>query len=260
MAYQALLLEREDAVLTIIINRPAQMNAMDLNAIAELVRALQGADQDEGVRVIIITGSDKFFCTGADISGAAKVSSAAEGYQFSKNYQNGFAQVEEVGKPVIAAVRGYALGGGMELALACDLRIVAEEARLGVPEIKLGALPGGGGTARLPRLIGPHRAMELLFLGDPISGTEAVRLGLANRAVPAAEVLNEAKALARQLAQRAPLSLRVIKRVVRASMNTDLRSALDFEAEGFADLASSEDFKEGTSAFLQKRSPNFRGK
>ncbi len=202
MAYQALLLEREDAVLTITINRPAQMNAMDLNATAELVQALQEADRDDGVRVIIITGSEKFFCTGADISGAAKVSSAAEGYQFAKNYQNSFAQVEEVGKPVIAAVRGYALGGGMELALACDLRIVAENARLGVPEIKLGALPGGGGTARLPRLIGPHRAMELLFLGDPISGTEAVRLGLANRAVPAAEVLNEAKALAQETTEQ----------------------------------------------------------
>ncbi len=260
MAYQNLLLEREDSILTITVNRPAQMNALDRRSLDELVRLLKRSDRDNGVRVIIITGSDKFFCAGADISWAAKVDSAASGYEFSKNYQNCFSQIEDVGKPVIAAVRGYALGGGMELALACDICIVAEDARLGVPEVKLGALPGGAGTARLPRLIGPHRAKELLFLGDPITGQQAVQMGLVNKAVPAAEVLNEAKAMARQLAQKAPLSLRAIKRVVRASMNTDVRSAIDFEAHGFAGLASSKDFKEGMSAFLQKRSANFKGK
>lgn len=260
MAYQNLLLGREDSVLTITINRPAQMNALDRASLDELVQALREADRDEAVKVIIITGSEKFFCTGADISGVAKVNSAFAGYEFSKGYQNCFATVEEVGKPVIAAVRGYALGGGLELLLACDLRIVAEDARLGVPEVKLGALPAGGGTARLPRLLGAHRAKELMFFGDPISGREAVQMGIANKAVPAAEVLTEAKAWAQKLAQRAPLAVRVIKHVVQDSLNVDLSSALDIEAQGFALLTTSEDFKEATAAFLQKRPAVFKGK
>lgn len=259
MSYQNLLLTREDATLIITLNRPAQMNALDMASLDELSQVLREAQGNAEVRNLIIAGGEKFFCVGADISEVNKINSAFAGYRFSKNFQRCFAQIEELDKIAIAAVRGYALGGGLELMLACDFRIVADDAQLGVPEVNLGALPGGGGTAKLPRLIGSLQAKELLLLGEPISGQVAAQLGMVNKAVPATEVLSEAKALARKLAQRSPLALQVIKSAVRESMNVDLNSALEFEARGLGFLATSEDFKEGTAAFLQKRRPTFKG-
>lgn len=260
MSYENILVEKEEGTLLITLNRPKAMNALSQALLAELQQALKEAEGDAGIKSIIISGAEKFFCAGADISEVNKVNSPFSGYDFSQQFHRAFTEVERCKKPTIAAVRGLALGGGLELMLACDFRIVAEDARLGVPEVNIGALPAGGGTVKLPRIIGVAKAKEMLLLGDPISGKEAEALGLVNKAVPADQVMAEARNLAAKLAQKPPLVLQVIKAIVYDTEGVDLRTAMDIEAQGLSMLAATEDFVEGTSAFLQKRKPEFKGR
>jgi len=224
----------------------------------EILNAMEDIAGDKSVKVVVITGQEKYFCSGADINDVMDLDTAFSGIKFSRNFHRVFQSIEDLEKPVIAAISGFALGGGCELALACDLRILSERSTMGVPEVNIGALPAGGGTQKLPRLIGACRAKEMLFTGDRISAQEAYNLGLVNKVVPDGECLNEAKKLANKLAAKAPAALRALKLLVNNGMNMDLHSALVFESETFGVLSTSRDFKEGVSAFLEKREPNYQ--
>ncbi|TDA64101.1 MAG: enoyl-CoA hydratase/isomerase family protein [Clostridia bacterium] len=258
--YETILVAREGYGILVTLNRPAQMNALSRTLLRELSQALKEAEDNSEIRSIIISGAEKYFCAGADIGEVNQVKSPFAGYTHSKEFQKLFSEMEALKKPIIAAVRGLALGGGLELMLACDFRLVAEDARLGLPEVNIGALPAGGGTVKLPRIVGAAKAKEMLFLGETITGRQAVEIGLVNKAVPADQVLDEARTLARRLAEKPPLVLQVIKAVIRASAAVDQQTAMDIEAKGLAMLASTEDFAEGSAAFLEKRKPNFRGR
>ncbi len=260
MPFDNLLVERDGAVATLTINRPHVLNALNRSTLADLRQALAEVKEDGQVRVVIITGAgDKAFVAGADI-GELAVLSPALGREHALAGQEVFDRIETLGKPVIAAINGYALGGGCELAMACTLRIAAEGAKLGQPEIKLGILPGYGGTQRLPRLVGKGRAMEMMLTGAPIPAAEAERIGLVNRVVPRATLLEEAKRLAIDLAGQAPLAVRYILTAVNAGTEMPLADACGYEATLFGLIASSEDMREGTRAFLEKRTPAFTGR
>lgn len=259
MAFQTLETVLAEGILTITLNRPSRMNALNQVALDEIHQVLDEAEKSEEVKCVIVAGSEKFFSVGADISEVNKVNSSFSGYANSRKYQECFGRFEKLSKPVIAAVRGYALGGGCELMITCDFRIAAVDAKIGLSEINIGAIPGGGGLVKLPRLINPLKAKEILCLGKPISGKDAAELGLVNKAVPAEQVLPEAYSLAKELALKPPLALRTIKQIMNLATQ-DIESLLQHEAQGFAMLAASDDFKEGTSAFLEKRRPVFRGK
>jgi enoyl-CoA hydratase len=216
--------------------------------------------QDEGVRVVILTGAgERSFVAGADINELA-VQTAAGGREHALAGQHVFDLIENLGKPVIAAINGFALGGGCELAMACTLRLAADGARLGQPEIALGLIPGYAGTQRLPRLVGRGKAMEMILGGAPISADEALRIGLVNRVVPAAELMAEARTLAGQLAKNAPIAMRYIINAVTRGVEMPFAEACQYEATLFGLVASTEDMKEGTAAFLEKRKATFRGR
>ena len=257
---QNLLLERDDAVATVTVNRPRVLNALDTRTLDELRRTMLALKQDDGVRAVILTGAgEKSFVAGADI-GELAVQSPAGGRDHALRGQHVLDIVENLGKPVIAAINGFALGGGCELAMACTLRIAADTAKLGQPEINLGIIPGYAGSQRLPRLIGAGRALELLLTGDQITAAEAHRLGLVNRVVPAADLMPEAKKLAAMLATKAPIAARYIIDSVNRGLRMPLPEAQAFEATLFGLAASTEDMREGTRAFLEKRKPAFKGK
>ncbi|OPX87307.1 enoyl-CoA hydratase/isomerase family protein [Pelotomaculum sp. PtaB.Bin117] len=259
MAYETIETVLKEGILLITLNRPSKMNSLNRVALDEIHKVLDEAERSEEIKCVIVSGSEKVFCVGADISEVNKVNSSFAGYANSRRFQECFGRFEKLSKPVVAAVRGYALGGGCELMIACDFRIVAEDAKMGFSEVNIGAIPGGGGTAKLPLLINPLKAKEILCLGNLISGKDAAELGLVNKAVPAEQVLEEAYNLAEQLAQKSPLVLKTIKQITNLATN-DMESLLQHEAQGFGLIAASEDFKEGTAAFLEKRKPVFRGK
>lgn len=259
MAYETLETVLAEGILTITLNRPSKMNALNQVALDEIHQLLDETEKSEEVKCVIVAGSEKFFTVGADITEVTKVNSSFSGYANARKYQECFGRFEKLSKPVVAAVRGYALGGGCELMIACDFRIAAEDAKIGLSEINIGAIPGGGGLVKLPRLINPLKAKEMLCLGKPISGKEAAELGLVNKAVPAGQVLPEAYSLAKELAQKPPLALKIIKQITNLATK-DIESLLQHEAQGFGLIAASEDYKEGMTAFLEKRKPVFRGK
>ncbi len=260
MAYENLLVERDEAVSIITINRPAVLNALNANVLAELGRALDEARDDDTVRAIIVTGAgEKAFVAGADINELA-VQTPVSGREHARRGQALFNRLERLGKPVIAAVNGFALGGGCELAMACTLRLAADTAKFGQPEINLGLIPGYGGTQRLPRLVGRGRALELLLTGAPIAADEAFRIGLVNRVVPAAQLMGEARALARALAAKPPVAARYILDAVTSGQDMSFADGLDYEATLFGLVATTEDMREGTRAFLDKRKPAFHGR
>ena len=260
MPFDNLLLERDDAVALVTINRPQVLNALNLATLDELRRVILDLKRDDSVRAVILTGSgEKAFVAGADVNELA-VQTPIAGREHALSGQHVLDLIENMGKPVIAAINGYALGGGCELALACTLRIAADTARLGQPEINLGILPGYAGTQRLPRLVGKARAMELILTGAQITASEAERIGLVNRVVPAAALLTEAKKLAGQLARQAPIAVRYIIDAINHGLEMPFLEGCRFEATLFGLVAGSEDMREGTRSFLEKRKPEFTGR
>lgn len=258
MEYQTIKTEQEDATFIITLNRPDKLNALSPELTGEVVDALNGVRTDESVRAIIITGGPKVFAAGADLS---KMQTASSIEMYNRNISGDmWTTVAEMPQPTIAAVAGYALGGGCELAMACDLRLASETAKFGQPEINVGIYPGAGGTQRLARLIGLGRAKELVFLGEQIGAEEAQRLGLVNKVVPAESLLDEAKAWAKKLASKPPFTLRLVKQVMDQGYDLDLQSALKLERLGFIGLFGTQDQREGVTAFLEKRKPNYTGK
>jgi enoyl-CoA hydratase len=259
MSYDNLVLERDDAVAIVTIDRPKVLNAMDqatLDALDHLMAALKA---DPAVRAIVVTGSgDRAFVAGADINELA-VQTPAGGRELALKGQRVFDGIENLEKPVIAAINGYALGGGCELAMACTLRIAANTAMIGLPEITLGILPGYAGTQRLARLVGKGKAMELILTGTPVSAEEAVRIGLVNHAVSGGALLAEARRWAGRLAQQAPLAVRYILSAINRGLEMPFADACAFEATLFGLVASTADMREGTRAFLEKRRPLFKG-
>jgi enoyl-CoA hydratase len=260
MSFDNLLLERDGAVAVITVNRPAVRNALNRQTIDELRRAVLDLRHDEGVRAIVLTGSgDKAFVAGADINELHSLTPAGA-RDYAVTGQHVFDLIESLGKPVVAAVNGFALGGGCELALACTLRVAADSARLGQPEINLGLIPGFGGTQRLARLVGKGRALEMLLTGEPVSAEEAWRIGLVNRVVPAAQLATESRDLARKLAQKAPAAARHTIEAVNRGLRMSLSEGLAMEAALFGLTCATEDMREGTKAFLEKRAAAFSGR
>jgi enoyl-CoA hydratase len=259
MAFDNLLLERDGAVAILTINRPKVLNALNTATIEDLRRAILELKADGGIRVAILTGAgDKSFVAGADINELA-VQTPTSGREHALAGQHVFDLIENMGKPVIAAINGFALGGGCELAMACTLRLAADTARLGQPEVSLGLIPGYAGTQRLPRLVGKGRAMEMILTGAPVSADEAYRIGLVNRVVPAGDLLAEAKKLATQLASSAPIAMRYIINAINKGVEMGFAEACQYEATLFGLVASTDDMREGTKAFLEKRKPTFKG-
>jgi enoyl-CoA hydratase/carnithine racemase len=257
--FDNLLVERDGAVAILTINRPTVLNALNTQTIDELRRAMLEVKADATARAIIVTGAGpKSFVAGADINELAVLSPTA-GRDHALAGQHVFDVIENLGKPVIAAINGFALGGGCELAMACTLRIAADTARLGQPEIALGLIPGYAGTQRLPRLVGKGRAMEMLLTGAPIGADEALRIGLVHRVVPAADLMTEARKLAAQLAANAPVAMRYIINALNKGLEMPFAEACQYEATLFGLVASTEDMREGTAAFLEKRKPEFKG-
>jgi enoyl-CoA hydratase len=234
------------------------MNALSNEFLRELDLLIDDIKKDDEVRVLIITGDEKFFAVGADINELAGVITPKDAHLIEAS--SILNKLENLEKPVIAAVSGPALGGGCELALACDIRIASENAIFGQPEIKIGVIPGGGGTQRLSRLIGLGKAKELLYTGDSIDAQEAYRIGLVNKLVPVESLMDEAKKMALKLLRQPGFALKIIKMAVNDGINMDLRSALAYEARCFEILFSTEDQKEGMRAFMEKRKPIFKGK
>ncbi|MBX6394754.1 MAG: enoyl-CoA hydratase [Alicyclobacillaceae bacterium] len=249
---------KEDGYAVITIDNPP-LNVMSESVARELGECVEEVEADGEVVAVIVTGAGiRAFMAGADIKEfPARMKPGAAG-ELSRHLHRVLNRLDDLPKPTIAAIRGYALGGGCELALACDMRIAGESAQLGLPEIKLGLFPGAGGTQRLPRLVGEAKAKELMFTGEPISAAEALRIGLVNRVVPDDEVLDAAKALAKTIAQRTLVSLTRIKRLVDQGGERPLKEALELEAQLFDEVFQTEDVREGVQAFLEKRAPKFR--
>ena len=259
MNFDNLLLERDGAVAIITINRPAVLNALNTPTTDELRRAVLQLKHDADVRVVIVTGAgEKSFVAGADINELAALK-PAQGKEHAQRGQHVFDLIENMGKPVIAAVNGFALGGGCELAMACTLRIAADSARFGQPEINLGIIPGYAGTQRLSRLVGKGVALDLLLTGRQVKADEALQIGLVNRVVPAAELMTEAKKLAAELASKAPVALQFIIEAVNRGLEISFDKGQFLEATLFGLVASTADMREGTRAFLEKRKPQFTG-
>jgi len=259
MDYQYILFEKSEGLATITINRPEARNALTQALMEEMGEAFTAAEVDDEVSVLIITGAgEKAFVAGGDINEVGARDTITELGPLSRIRRGVLSQLEHLFKPSIAAINGYALGGGCELACACTLRIASETARFGQPEINLGIIPGLGGTQRLTRLVGKGKAMEMVLTGDLIDAQEAFRIGLVNKVVPLAHLNEEARALGKKLASKAPMALRLAKDSVDYGSEMNLALALEFENRLFAILSGSADKKEGVSAFLEKRSPVWR--
>jgi len=260
MSFDNVLVERDGAVAIVTVNRPKVLNALNTPTLDELRRAILDLQAEETVRVVILTGAgDKSFVAGADINELA-VMTPAGGREHAIRGQHVFDLVEQMGKPVIAAINGFALGGGCELAMACTIRVAADTAKLGQPEINLGLIPGYAGTQRLARLVGKGRALDLLLSGDQISAQEAHRIGLVNRVVAAAELMAEVRKLAAALAAKAPIAVHYILEAVHKGLEMPFAEAEVFEATLFGLVSSTDDMREGTRAFLEKRKAAFTGR
>jgi enoyl-CoA hydratase/carnithine racemase len=254
------LYEKKGAIAYISVNRPKVLNALNAKTIRELRTAFEDARQDQAVLGVILSGAGgKSFVAGADIGELAKVT-AVEAAEMTTNGQAVTTLIESLGKPVIAAVNGFALGGGCELAMACSIRLATDSAKFGQPEVKLGVIPGYGGTQRLPRLVGRGRALQLILSGGMIDAAEAYRIGLVNEVVPADGLIARAEAILQQIFGNAPLAVRFAIEAVNKGLETSQSEGLVMESSFFAICAATEDKKEGTSAFLEKRASKFAGR
>ena len=257
--FETLLLERTDAVAMVTVNRPDKRNALNTTVRTEIVSALDQLRHDAAVRVVVFTGAgDKAFIAGADINEFAQRTPLEQRAVMTGRVL--FEEIADYPKPTIAMINGFALGGGCEVALACDIRIAGRSARLGQPEIKLGLIPGGGGTQRLPRLVGAGRALRLLFSGELIGSDEAERMGLVDLVVDDAALRERTMDLAGQIASHSPIALQLMKSAVRAALETPLSAGLRYERELFITAFSSDDKREGIAAFLEKRAAEFKGR
>lgn len=260
MKFKGIIFEKSEGIARIILNRPEALNAVNSETISEVLQALENIEKDEKVRVVILTGAgEKAFSAGADIK-AIKEMSPLKAREFSKLGQKLCFTLQNLGKPVIAAIKGYALGGGLELAMACDLRIASENVRMGQTETNIGLIPGWGGTQMLTRLVGATKAKELIFTGKMVDAKTAEKLGLVNIVVSTDKFEETIRQIAKELVSRAPVALKVAKSLINKGVETSLDVALALESEGFGIVASSEDLKEGISAFIEKRKPIFKGK
>lgn len=257
MNYLNLLLDISEQIATVTINRPQAMNALTVQTLEELESVIIALDNDPGVRVILVTGAgEKAFIAGGDISYLANLG-AVEARELALQAQRIFQRIEHSRKPVIAVLNGYTLGGGCELALACDLRLASEKARIGQPEVNIGIIPGWGGSQRLPRLIGKGRALEMIFSGEMIDAQEAWRIGLVNKVYPAGSLMEEARSLAKKICSKGALSIRFIKEAVHQGMEIDLQHANLREADLFGLCFGGAEQREGMQAFLEKRPAKF---
>lgn len=259
MAYEVIQLTKENGVATITLNRPP-VNPLNSQTFRELSLAADELEADASVKAVIITGSgDKAFAAGADLSEMSNLT-PVEAYDFCQGSKVAFEKIENLSKPTIAAINGLALGGGSELAFCCDFRIATENSKFGQPEINLGIIPGGGGTQRLSRLIGATKAKEIIFLGEIFDAATAEKLGVINKIVPTESLLDEAQKLAKKLASKPAVAMKMAKAAINTGINLDITSALSVEIQNFVISFASEDRKEGMAAFAEKRKPNFTGK
>ena len=260
MSADEILTSRAGAVATVTVNRPAVLNALDAQTVRTLTSVMTDLGQDDEIRCVVLTGAgSRAFVAGADINELASLTPTGARAVANAGHRL-CALIEGLGKPVIAAINGFALGGGCEIAMACTFRIAVTTAKLGQPEIALGLIPGFGGTQRLPRLVGRGRALEMLLTGAPIDAEEAWRIGLVNRVVPPAELADEMMRLAATLAAQAPVAVRYILEAVHHGLDMSLAEAAVFEASTFGLVCGTEDVREGTTAFLEKRTPRFTGR
>jgi enoyl-CoA hydratase len=260
MNFKNLLTRKSDGIGWITINRPDKLNAMNIKTIEELWAAFREFGDDPEVRTVIFTGAgEKAFIAGADISEFIHLD-AEKGREYSRRGHELTTMIENFPKPVIAAINGYALGGGTEFALACHIRLASENAKLGQPEVRLGIIPGYGGSQRLARLVGKGKAMEMILSGRIIEAAEASEIGLVNKVVPATELLTAAEAMAKEIIKNAPLALAYSIEAISRGLDGTLAEGLEIEAEIFGRCCATEDFREGAKAFIEKRKPDFRGR
>lgn len=257
MEYELILIQREEPIAIVQINRPKQLNALNSQVMQELTDALEEMDKDDAIRCMIVTGNERAFGAGADIKDMADATAVE---MLQRNWIAYWDRIKKVTKPVIAAVSGYAFGGGCELAMACDLIVASESAQFAQPEINLGVIPGAGGTQRLTRAVGKSKAMEMILTGRAMSAREAEAHGLVARVLPTEVYLEEAKKLAFEIASKAPLAIRLAKESVNKAYETALADGLDYERKLFYFLFATEDAREGLKAFVEKRKPEWKGK
>jgi len=260
MSFETILIKIEGGVATITLNRPQQLNALNRQMFRELDEAFDEVTADPAARVLVITGvGDRAFAAGADIREFVDMA-PVEALEFSRNAQRIFRKLETMPKPSIAAVNGFALGGGCELMMACDIAYASDTARIGQPEITLGIIPGAGGTQRLSRLVGKQKAKELEMTGDMISAEEALRLGLVCKVVKPGDLMGEVQKLCEKLLSKGDVALRMVKEAIEAGLQVDLNTGMEIEAKSWSVCFTTEDHVEGVKAFLEKRRPNFKGR
>ncbi len=260
MPYDNLLYEVTDAIALVTVNRPEKLNPLNRDTVNAIGECFADVAADPDVKAVIVTGAgERAFVAGADINQLAELTGLG-GREWGLHGQGIFGRIENLVKPVIAAVNGYALGGGLELAMACHIRVASENAKLGQPEVKLGIVPGYGGTQRLPRLVGKGRALEMILTGDPITADEAYRIGLVNHVVPKADLIPTARRIASRILENGPVAVALSLQAVNRGLEMPLDSALDWEASQFGLSCATEDIREGTRAFLEERKARFQGR
>jgi len=256
MTFNNIIIEREGKIAVLKINRPDVLNAVNVETILEIEQAMHHFNDDDNIYVVIITGQGKSFVSGSDIARLIEMD-GLKAREYSRIGQRVLSYIENMEKPVIAAVNGYALGSGCELAMACDIRVASEKAKFGQPEVKLGLIPGHAGTQRLARLVGTGKAKELIFTGDLIDAQEALRIGLVNKVVPLDKFMDDVKSIANKIAEMGPIAVRIAKTVINRGIDTNLTTASSYEMEAFSILFSTDEAKEGMKAFLEKRRPKW---